>query len=65
MATAVMRPLTSSEQMQPVWTDGRPAEQVVGGFIKPNLHLSSLQRLEIYNRQYWYRIIDCIFDDYA
>jgi hypothetical protein len=64
MASAVMRPLTSSEQMQPVWTDGRPAEKVVAGFIKPNLHLSSLERLEIYNRQYWYRIIDCFFDDY-
>ncbi|MDB6039883.1 MAG: hypothetical protein JWM99_3724, partial [Verrucomicrobiales bacterium] len=64
MASAVMRPLTSSERMQPLWTDNRPTEAIVAGFIKPNVHLSALERLEIYNRQYWYRIIDCIFDDY-
>jgi len=50
--------------MQPLWLDDRPTETVVAGFIKRNDHLSSVERLEIYNRQYWYRIIDCIFDDY-
>jgi hypothetical protein len=64
MASAVMRPLAPSERMQPIWNDGRPTEKVVAGFIKPNVQLSALERLEIYNRQYWYRIIDCIFDDY-
>lgn len=64
MARAVMRPLTPAERMQPLWDDGHPTKEVVARFIKPNAYLSSLERLEIYNRQYWYRIIDCIFDDY-
>jgi hypothetical protein len=33
-------------------------------FIKPNDRLTSVQRLEIYNRQYWFRLIDCLYDDY-
>ena len=33
-------------------------------FIKPNDRLSSFERLEIYNRQYWFRTLDCLYDDY-
>jgi hypothetical protein len=33
-------------------------------FIKPNDRLSSFERLEIYNRQYWFRVLDCLYDDY-
>ncbi len=64
MAGAVMRPLTSSERMQPRWTDGGSTKQAVARFIKPNDRLTSFERLEIYNRQYWFRILDCFYDDY-
>ena len=64
MAAAVMRPLTEAQGMQPRWTDGRATQAVVAKFIKPNTRLTSFERLEIYNRQYWFRIIDCFFDDY-
>ena len=33
-------------------------------FIKPNDRLSSFERLEIYNRVYWFRVLDCLYDDY-
>ena len=33
-------------------------------FIKPNDRLSSFERLEIYNRQYWFRLLDCLYEDY-
>ncbi len=36
----------------------------VAGFIKPNDRLTSFERLEIYNRQYWFRLKDCFYDDY-
>ena len=39
-------------------------KKVVAGFIKPNDRLTSFERLEIYNRQYWYRLKDCFYDDY-
>jgi hypothetical protein len=38
--------------------------KVASGFIKPNDRLTSFERLEIYNRQYWYRVKDCFFEDY-
>jgi hypothetical protein len=50
--------------MQKTWTDGRPTRQVAAEFIKPNDRLSSFERLEIYNRQYWFRLLDCLHDDY-
>ncbi len=64
MAQAVMRPLTGSDRMQRRWEDGRPTREVVEGFIKPNDRLTSFDRLEIYNRQYWFRLLDCLYDDY-
>lgn len=64
MASAVMRPLTAAQGMQPRWIDGQGTNEVVAKFIKPNKRLTSFERLEIYNRQYWFRVINCFFDDY-
>ena len=59
-----MRRLSPSGQMQKTWIDGRPTADVVAEFIKPNDRLTSFDRIEIYNRQYWFRLIDCLYDDY-
>ena len=64
MAQAVMRPLTKADRMQPRWEDGRSTSVVVEGFIKPNDRLTSFDRLEIYNRQYWFRLLDSVADDF-
>jgi hypothetical protein len=64
MAGAVMRPLGRNGGMQSRAADGRPMQKVVAGFIKPNDRLTSFERLEIYNRQYWFRLRDCFYDDY-
>ena len=32
--------------------------------MKPNAQLSSFERLEIYNRQYWFRVIGAVSEDY-
>ena len=45
-------------------TDGRNLRAEAAGFIKPNDRLSSFERLEIYNRQYWFRLLDCLYEDY-
>ena len=49
--------------MQPTWTDGRPIESVVNPLVKGNDRLASVERLQIYNRMYWYRLMDCVADD--
>jgi hypothetical protein len=36
----------------------------VAAFIKPNDRLSSFDRLEIYNKQYWFRLLDCLYEDF-
>jgi hypothetical protein len=63
-ARAIFRPLGRGGRMQRTWLDGRATSDVVAEFIKPNDRLSSLERIEIYNRQYWFRILDCLYDDY-
>jgi len=64
MATAIMRRLTPEEKIQPRDAEGRPSGESVAEFIRPNDRLTSLERLEIYNRQYWFRLIDCLIDDF-
>jgi len=63
-ATGVTQPLTRGDRMRRRWTDGRLASHVVSTFIKPNDALSSLERLEIYNRQYWFRLLDSLREDF-
>jgi hypothetical protein len=64
MAGAVMRPLAAGGGMKRQWHDGRPMKNVASDFIKPNNRLTSFERLEIYNRQYWFRLKDCFYEDY-
>jgi uncharacterized protein len=64
MAAAVMMPLTSGEDMQPVAPDGRDMHSVAETIIAPNSRLSAFERLELYNRQYWYRLLDALADDF-
>ncbi|HMB94962.1 MAG TPA: DNA-binding domain-containing protein, partial [Tepidisphaeraceae bacterium] len=63
-AAAIRLPLNRDNRMQSNFTDGRPMKQLAQSFIKPNDRLTSLERLEIYNRQYWFRVLDCLYDDY-
>jgi hypothetical protein len=64
MAAAVMRPLTADEQMQERAPDGRPMAAVAETFIAPNSRLTAFERLEIYNRQYWFRVLSALAEDF-
>jgi hypothetical protein len=55
MARAIFAPLTSTDRI---------AAGVDAGYIKPNDRLTSAERLEIYSRSYWYRILDSLYDDF-
>ena len=63
-ATGVTRPLTKSYGMQSKWKDGTSARKAVAQFIKPNDRLTSFDRLEIYNKQYWFRLLDSLYEDF-
>jgi len=64
MAAAVMQPLTANEQMRAEAPDGRPMSAVAASFIAPNSRLSAFERLEIYNRQYWFRVLGALAEDF-
>jgi hypothetical protein len=64
MAGAVMQPLTRDEAMRPQSADGRPMSEVAASFIAPNSRLTPFERLEIYNRQYWFRVLGALAEDF-
>jgi hypothetical protein len=64
MAAAIMMPLTPDEDMRAQAPDGRAMTAVAASFIAPNSRLSPFERLEIYNRQYWFRVLEALADDF-
>lgn len=64
MAEDVTRPLTLDFGMQVKTEDGRSLCEHAAAYIKPNDRLSSFERLEIYNRQYWFRAVAAVAEDY-
>jgi hypothetical protein len=55
MARAIFRPLNQTDHIA-LNTDAE--------YIKPNDRLTSVERLEIYSRSYWFRVLDSFYDDF-
>jgi hypothetical protein len=55
MAGAIMAPLGRGDHLGPC---------DAGQIIKPNDRLTANERLEIYARSYWFRILDSLYDDF-
>jgi hypothetical protein len=64
MSEDVMRSLTPDLQMQSVTEQGQSTSEIIASYVKPNSLLSSFERMEIYNRQYWFRAIDAVSEDF-
>jgi hypothetical protein len=64
MAAAVMQPLTADEEMRATAPDGRAMTDVAASFVAPNSRLTAFERLEIYNRQYWFRVLGALDEDF-
>ena len=45
--------------------DGRSTAEIAESFIAPNSRLTAFERLEIYNRQYWFRVLGALAEDFA
>ncbi|MEO8726152.1 MAG: DNA-binding domain-containing protein [Acidobacteriaceae bacterium] len=59
MFRAIQQPLTEDEQMR-----ASPVSAVADEIIRPNDRLTSFERLEIYNRQYWFRLLSALAEDF-
>lgn len=64
MARAVMTPLTPGDNMQRRAPGMGDMRRYAARFIKPNDRLSSFERLELYNRQYWWRLLSSMQEDF-
>lgn len=58
------QPLTPSEKMRHHLPDGRSVRAIASEIIKPNDRLTSFERLQIYNQQYWFRILASLSEDF-
>jgi hypothetical protein len=64
MAADVRRPLTADFEMRETADDCESVGAIAASYISPNDRLSSFERLEIYNRQYWFRLISAVSEDF-
>jgi hypothetical protein len=60
----IRQPLTADERMRSRTLGGRSTKEMVEKIIKPNDRLTSVERLEIYNRVYWFRILSSLAEDF-
>lgn len=56
---ALMKPLNADETMTPA------NRAVAEKFIRPNDRLTSFERLQIYNQQYWWRLLGAFGEDFS
>ena len=64
VARAVMQPLNRNERMGAIGPGGESMSRYAARYIKPNYRLTSFERLEIYNRQYWFRVFGAMAEDF-
>jgi len=59
----VMRPLAPDNHMHIPGEDGSALAEI-DSIIAPNTKLSAFERLEVYNRQYWFRLFEALDTDF-
>jgi hypothetical protein len=64
VAAVILHPLTRSETMPRRRRDGTSNQREAEALIAPNDRLTSFERLEIYNRQYWFRLYSALEEDF-
>lgn len=64
MEEDVRRPLTADFEMRETAEDGTSVGAIAASYIRPNDRLSAFERLQIYNRQYWFRLISAVSEDF-
>ena len=62
---ALTTPLNPEEGIADRTLAGESMQDVVDTIVKPNDRLSSVERLEIYSRSYWFRIISSLNEDFV
>jgi len=61
---AVRQPLTWSQTMRSHFPNGSSTRKLADRFISPSDRMTSFERLEIYNRSYWFRLLSSFYEDF-
>lgn len=56
-ANIITRPIDENSRMMPISPLGQPMENEAKEYIKPSHTLQPHQRIELYNQQYWWRLL--------
>jgi hypothetical protein len=64
-ARASSRPLLPGNATRPRGIRGASLRREAGDRLQSHNGLSGLERLEVYNRQYWFRLITCMQEDFT
>jgi hypothetical protein len=60
----IRQPLAADDRMRERTLDGKSTQEIAEKIIKPNDRLTSVERLQIYNQVYWYRILSSLAEDF-
>lgn len=63
-ASIITRPIDEESRMIPISPSGIPMAQEAWNYISPSPTLQPAQRIEIYNQQYWWRLLSNMHETY-
>ena len=64
MMAALMVPLGRNARVARKTANGKSMAAEAASIIKPNDRMSSIERLEVYSRGYWFRLLDSFTEDF-
>ncbi len=63
-AEALYTPLTPANNLKRKTREGKRMRGEAESIVKPNSRLTALERVHIYSKSYWFRILDSLYDDF-
>lgn len=63
-ATIITRPISSENEIMSVSPSGKPITEEAKKFIVPSKSLKPFERIQIYNQQYWWRLLGILHDNF-
>jgi hypothetical protein len=60
----ISRAIDGNSQMNPISPTGRPMREEAWDHIRPSPTLQPAQRIQIYNQQYWWRLVNTLQESF-
>lgn len=61
-AAVITQPMNDHSEINPIAPNGQPIKEEAKKFITPNQFLEPWERIELYNQQYWWRMLSHLHD---